>query len=72
MNRKGKVFSLIAISGAMLFSFVIIGKNFDFSSVKADNLNTTVEDVIDFNGSKLKVATVEGNYVCRSQSKQIC
>ena len=35
MKNKGKIFSLIALSGAMLFSFAIFGKNFDFLGVRA-------------------------------------
>lgn len=70
MNQKGKVFSLIAVSGAMLFSFAIFGKNFDFSGVRALDSETIVNDVIDFDGSKVEKISDKSPYISRTTTKQ--
>ncbi len=70
MNQKGKVFSLIAVSGVMLFSFAILGKNFDFSGVRALDSETIVNDVIDFDGSKVEKISDKSPYISRTTTKQ--
>lgn len=70
MNQKGKVFSLIALSGAMLFSFAIIGKNLDFLGARATNNNVFVDNVIEFEGSKSEKITSSSPYIFRSATKR--
>lgn len=70
MNKKAKVFSLIGISGAMLFSFAIIGKNFDFLGVRALNDNIVVDSDIIFDGSVSEKITTSSPYIFRSTTER--